>query len=91
LLTGLNGIMIPLNYSSLTMAGEAGAAIGADQVSFWNSSLQDWTTATDLGGFWDNDFAISIGGALMANALAPVVWPAGPRGNSRSANISTSK
>jgi len=91
LLVGNNTVMIPLNYSSLAMAGDAGTAMGADAVSTWDAGLQDWLTAVDLGGFWDGDFAISIGYPLMANILAPVVWPAGPRGNVRSNNIGTSK
>jgi len=91
LLVGNNTVMIPLNYSSLAMAGEAGTAMGADQISFWDSSLQNWTTAVDLGGFWDGDFAISIGFPLMANILAPVTWPAGPRGNVNNNSFGSSK
>lgn len=80
LLMGNNTVMIPLNYSSITMAGEAGVAMGADAVNTWDATVQDWTAAVDLGGFWDGDYAVTIGMPLMANILADTVWPAGPRG-----------
>lgn len=73
------------------MAGDAGAAMGADAISAWDASVQDWFTASDLGGFWDNDFAVSIGKPLMANILANGVWPAGPRGGTRSTNLGSAK
>lgn len=75
LLTGLNTIMIPLNRSDLNMAGLVGADVGTDAVSYFDATLQDWTTAVDLGGFWDGDFATAIGSPLMVYAYSDATWP----------------
>jgi len=75
LIAGLNGVMIPLNRSDIAWAGEAGTEMGSDAVSFFDSSIQDWSTAVDLGGFWDGDFEVSIGSPFLAYVYGPTTWP----------------
>lgn len=43
-----------------------------DAMSYWDSSItpQGWVTASDLGGFWDLEFAINTETVLMVNATA---------------------
>jgi len=67
--------MIPLNRSDIAWAGEAGTEMGSDAVSFFDSSIQDWSTAVDLGGFWDGDFEVSIGSPFLAYVYGPTTWP----------------
>jgi hypothetical protein len=79
LLVGLNTMMIPLNYSAITLASELGAAVGTlDTINYWDSATQSWVAASDIG-YWDGDFATTIGMPLLVNALADGTWPAGPR------------
>jgi hypothetical protein len=75
LLTGLNDIMIPLNRSDITMAGQVGDEIGVlDAMSYWDNSTQSWVTAFNLG-YWQGDFSISIGYPMQVYSLSPVTWP----------------
>ena len=41
-------------------------------MSYWDASItpQGWVTASDLGGFWDLDFAIGTETVLLVNATA---------------------
>jgi len=75
LVTGLNTAMVPLNRSDLAWAGDIGTEIGSDAISYFDSSLQDWSTAVDLGGFWDGDFEVAIGFPFLAYAWSDTVWP----------------
>jgi len=78
LVTGNNTLMIPLNKSILAMASDLGAELVAgsvDQISYWDQANQAFSTATDIGGFWDGDYAISIGMPLMVYSYAPITWP----------------
>jgi len=75
LLTGLNDIMIPLNRSDITMAGQVGDEIQVlDAISYWDNINQGWFTAINLG-YWEGDFPVSIGFPMQVNALSPVTWP----------------
>jgi len=74
--TGLNGMMIPLNHSELTWANEVAASVGTiDFLSYWDPAIQTWVTATDLGGFFDGDFEVSIGMPLMIDSMSDTTWP----------------
>jgi hypothetical protein len=75
LLTGLNAIMVPLSRTNLTLASEVGMDIGVvDAVSAWDAPTQTWVIASDLGGFYDGDYSVTIGMPLMVNALEPITW-----------------
>ena len=75
LLTGLNDIMIPLNRSDITMAGQVGDEIQVlDAISYWDNINQGWFTAINLG-YWEGDFPVSIGFPMQVYALSPVTWP----------------
>lgn len=76
IIAGLNTVMIPLNRSDLTMASEFGTDIGTtDTINTWDAATQVWSAASDLGGFWDNDFPISIGSPLWVSAFGAGTWP----------------
>jgi hypothetical protein len=81
MLAGNNTVMIPLNKSSLNMAGLAGNDMGAVMVSYFDATAQDWFTASyvDMGtpedSFWDGDFATTIGMPLMVYVNADTTWP----------------
>jgi len=65
-------IALPLD-SGYATATDVGAAFPGtmDQISYWDASIQNWTTATDLGDpTWDGDFPVYPGMPLMVNALA---------------------
>jgi len=80
---GLNTIMVPLNRSDLTLAGDLGTEIGtADAVFYWDQAGQTFYGASDLGGFWDGDFSVSIGMPLMVSSYGTANWP------TRSASVS---
>jgi len=75
LLVGLNDIMIPLNRSDITMAGQLGDEIQVlDNISYWDNSTQTWVAAVNLG-YWEGDFPVTIGFPLQVYALSPVTWP----------------
>jgi len=75
LLVGLNDIMIPLNRSDITMAGQLGDEMQVlDAMSYWDNSTQSWVSALNLG-YWENDFPVTIGFPLQVYALSPVTWP----------------
>jgi len=82
LLPGLNSLMIPLNKSSVTLASElADVEIGVgslDAMNYWDNVNQQWVGAYDFG-YWDGDFATTIGMPLLVNSLITGTWPAGPR------------
>ncbi len=76
LLEGLNTVMIPLNLTGLSLASQVAASIGnVDQVSKWDPSMQNWVTATNLGGFYDGDFSVTVGMPLFVNATISNTWP----------------
>ena len=82
LLVGLNDIMIPLNRSDITMAGQVGDEMGVlDNISKWDNSTQTWVATINLG-YWDGDFPVSIGFPLQVNALSSVTWPSTPASKS---------
>ncbi|HPP11008.1 MAG TPA: hypothetical protein PLK41_08470 [Defluviitoga tunisiensis] len=75
LLVGLNDIMIPLNRSDITMAGQVGDEIGVlDAMSYWDNINQGWIATINLG-YWDGDFPVSIGFPMQVAALSSVTWP----------------
>ena len=79
LVAGNNTLMVPLNKSSITMAGALGdemVAGGVDQISYWDAASQFFITAVEFGGYWEDDFTIGIAMPLMANAYTPITWPA---------------
>jgi hypothetical protein len=76
LLIGLNTMMIPLNYSAIAWASDLGTAVGTlDAINYWDASTQSWVAANDLGGFWDGDFATTIGMPLLVNSVSDGTWP----------------
>ena len=87
----LNTLMIPLKKSAITLASELATDIGEGsltEINTWDAQNQQWATAVDWG-YWEGDFAVSIGTPLMVqSAVDEVVWPSGPR---RSANSRTQK
>ncbi len=75
LVAGLNTLMVPLNRSNITMAGDVGTEIGTlDAISGWDNATQSWATAVDWG-YWEGDFPVSIGYPLMASSLSATTWP----------------
>jgi len=76
LLVGLNDIMIPLNRSDITMAGQLGDEIQVlDNMSYWDNTTQTWVTAFNFLGYWQGDFPVHIGFPMQVYALSPVTWP----------------
>ena len=80
IVAGLNTAMIPLNRSDLTLTSEVGASIGTgedvDVIYLWDSSLQDWSAATNYGGgFWDPELSVTIASPMFFNSVAPSSWP----------------
>ncbi len=78
LVAGNNTFMVPLNKSNFAMAGEIGVdmiAGNVDQVSFYDTGSQSFSTAVDLGFMWADDFGVSIGMPLMANSFNEFTWP----------------
>ncbi|PKN77728.1 MAG: hypothetical protein CVU48_10630 [Candidatus Cloacimonetes bacterium HGW-Cloacimonetes-1] len=74
--SGLNTIMVPLNRNDLTLAGDLGTELAvSDAVFYWDSAAQTFFGASDLGGFWDGDFDVSIGMPLMVSAFDSTTWP----------------
>ena len=73
---GLNTLMLPLNRSDLEWASELGIETTvAEAVFYWDFASQAFGGASDLGGFWDGDFEISIGMPLMVSSLGNATWP----------------
>lgn len=83
LLTGLNSIMIPLDRSDISNAGETvgddvglGDEIGpVDVVNRWSSIAQTWQAAYKFAGTWNDDFSVSIGDPLLINLTDDADWP----------------
>jgi len=72
---GLNDIMIPLNRSDISMAGQVGDEIQVlDTMSYWDNTTQTWVAAVNLG-YWEGDFPVTIGFPMQVNALSEVIWP----------------
>jgi len=72
---GLNDIMIPLNRSDISMAGQVGDEIQVlDTMSYWDNTTQTWVAAVNLG-YWEGDFSVTIGFPMQVNALSEVIWP----------------
>jgi hypothetical protein len=75
LLVGLNDIMIPLNRSDITMAGQVGDEIQVvDAMSYWDNTTQSWVSALNLG-YWEGDFPVHIGFPIQLAALSQTTWP----------------
>jgi len=72
---GLNTAMVPLNRIDIASASQVGIDIGSDAVSYFDATSQDWSTAIDLGGFWDNDFALSIASPFLIYSYSEMTWP----------------
>jgi len=92
LLGGLNAIMLPLNKSALNLASMVGDDVGTlDAVSYWDATTQSWVTAQYYPDFlfWDPDFSVTIGMALMVNSSGATTWPAGPRTNTNARSINS--
>lgn len=81
LVAGNNTVFVPLNKSIITDSDMLGADMLANALSYWDASIQGWVTASDLGGFWDFTFPVTIGYPVMASNGAAATWPAGPRGS----------
>ena len=76
---GLKYIALPME-SGYTWASEfADTYVGSfDALSYWDNATQQWVGAIDLG-YWEGDFATTIGMPLFVNSLITGVWPEGPR------------
>jgi hypothetical protein len=75
MVAGLNDIMVPLNRSDIAWAGTAGDEIGVlDAMSYWDAATQSWVSAVYLG-YWEGDFAVTIGDPMQVNALSGTTWP----------------
>lgn len=75
LLTGLNDLMIPLNRSDVTMASVLGDELGTlDAMNYWDAATQSWMSAINLG-YWEGDFATTIGFPIQVYALSNGTWP----------------
>jgi len=77
LVAGLNAVMIPLNRSDLTTGSATGTDIGANIVQMWDPAAAIWnpTITEAFPGWWDDDFAVSIGLPLLVNVNADTTWP----------------
>jgi len=71
--TGLNFVALPMDQGYI-MASDLGTAYSGliDQISYWDASLQDWTTASDLGFMWDGDFEVGNGSPVMISCVSDV-------------------
>ncbi len=81
IVAGNNTIMIPLNRSLFAWASEVGddmAVGGVDQISYWDNINQYFVAATNLGDFWDGDFAVNIAMPLMSYSYSAFTWPSAP-------------
>lgn len=77
LIPGLNDIMVPLNRSDISWAGEVGDEMGMgtlDTMSYWDAVTQTWVAAVDLG-YWEGDFEVAIGFPMQVNSLDSLTWP----------------
>jgi hypothetical protein len=82
LVIGNTTVFVPLNKSAITDSDLLGADMTiASSLSYWDAAVQGWVTASDLGGFWDITFPVSIGYPVMAYCWDAATWPAGPRSN----------
>lgn len=78
IVVGLNSLMIPLTQQ-LSYASDLGLSLGTvDAISTWDASSQSWVQASDLGGFWDGDFDITVGKPLMVYSFSETSWPSAP-------------
>lgn len=72
---GLNTMMVPLNYSSMTMASDVATAVGTfDTMYWWDQTNQGWQYAADFG-YWEGDFPVTIGYPMWVNSLSALTWP----------------
>jgi len=81
IVAGNNTIMIPLNRSLFAWSREVGddmAVGGVDQISYWDNINQYFVAATNLGDFWDGDFAVNIAMPLMSYSYSAFTWPSAP-------------
>lgn len=75
LVSGLNTMMVPLNYGAMTMASDVATAIGTlDTMNYWDNAVQGWVAAFDIG-YWEGDFPVSIGFPMYVNSLSATTWP----------------
>ncbi|HOD17814.1 MAG TPA: hypothetical protein PKJ14_04125 [Candidatus Cloacimonadota bacterium] len=88
---GDNTIMVPLNYSSLTLVSEVSASIDPNDaintINLWDNAGQIWLANVNYGGnYFEPDMSVTIGMPLFLNSSssAPITWPSGPRGSVRS-------
>lgn len=73
--SGLNDIMVPLNRSDITMAGQIGDEIGLlDAINSWDATGQEWVAAFNLG-YWEGDFEVSIGEPVQVYSFGEATWP----------------
>jgi len=91
---GNNTIMIPLNYSSLTLVSEVGMSIdptndAINTMNIWDNVGQTWVACVNYGGnYFDPDESVTIGKPLFINSYANITWPPSPRGETRSTSRS---
>ena len=79
--SGLNDLMVPLNRSDITMAGEIGDEIGIlDAINAWDATSQEWIAAFNLG-YWEGDFAVSIGSPVQVFSFGEATWPSRSAGS----------
>jgi hypothetical protein len=84
IVTGDNTVMIPLNKSDLSTTALAGATMGdgetVNTINMWNPASQAWDASVNYGGgFWDPEYATTIGTPLFLNSYTDETWPLGPR------------
>ena len=82
---GNNTVMLPLNKSTLNTTALAGATMGdgetVNTINLYNSAIQDWDASVNYGGgFWDPEYALSIGTPMFINSGSVFDWPTAPRG-----------
>ena len=98
IINGLNTIMLPLNKSALNLTSLVGMDISPldeiDTINLWDNTGQYWNGCVNFtGGFWIPDEPVTIGMPMYVSsqAAAPITWPTGPRGETRSIAPTTSK
>jgi len=79
MLVGNNLIAIPMECP-WQWASELGNSFSGsvDQISYWVAANQYFVTATNLGDFWDCDFAVNIAMPLMSYSYSAFTWPSSP-------------
>ncbi len=72
IVSGNSMVALPMD-TSLALAGDVGALVGATTVSYWDNDAQAFVAAEyiDWMGDWDNNFAVTNGMALLVYSDAP--------------------